>query len=67
MEPLAPPRDVRRVEPALLNCRECERKYRLRNGTAAAAWRSGQLPGRQRGRKIMVSATAANRLFGVGL
>jgi hypothetical protein len=57
----------RRIEPMLLTCRECDAKFRQRKGTAAAAWKAGQLPGRRRGRSILVSATTANRLFGVGV
>ena len=49
----------------LLFAREADRAYRLRNGTAAAAYRSGQIPGRVAGRKILISAKRADELWGV--
>jgi hypothetical protein len=55
------------VKCRLLSCREVDRAYRLRNGTAAEAWRQGQLPGRRSGRRILVSATRADELFGLRL
>lgn len=49
----------------LLTCRECDRLYRRRKGTAAAAWKARQLPGRAVGNRIYVSAKRAEELFGV--
>lgn len=51
--------------PRLLTCRECDRTYRRRKGTAAAMWRSGSLPGRKVGSRIYVSAKRAAELLGV--
>lgn len=53
--------------PVLLTCREADRLYRLRHGTSAAAFRAGRLPGKVRGRAILVSAKRADELFGLGL
>jgi hypothetical protein len=54
-------RDVR-----LLTCREVDRLYRKRKGTAAALYSAKQLPGRREGRAILVSAKRAEELLGVG-
>jgi hypothetical protein len=51
----------------LISCRECDRIYRLRHGTTSAAAKSGQIPHRQRGRAIMVSAKRAAEIWGTKL
>jgi hypothetical protein len=48
----------------LLSCRECDRMYRRRKGTAAAAYRARLLPGRRSGRTLWVSAKHAELIFG---
>ena len=48
----------------LLTCRECDRLYRKRKGTASAAYRSRKLPGRPSGNRILVSAKRAEELWG---
>jgi len=60
----------------LLSSRECDRLYRRRSGTTAAAYRAGQLPGRWTGKAhgihrghcggktLLVSAKHAEFLFG---
>lgn len=53
--------------PRLLTCREVDRLYRCQKGTAAKAFHAGLLPGRKRGRAILVSAKRADELFGLGL
>lgn len=47
----------------LIASRVCDRRYRLRNGTAAGEFRAGRLPGRRTRRAIYVSAQVADRLF----
>lgn len=49
----------------LLYAREADRSFRLRNGTAANAYRAGQIPGRVRGRRVLISAKRAEELWGV--
>ena len=51
------------VDRRLLSCRECDRMYRRRKGTAAAAYRARLLPGRYNGRTLLVSAKHAAELF----
>ncbi len=61
--------------PRLLTANECDRLYRRREGTAAAAYRAGQLRGRwtgkpsrgRPGKTLLVSATQADELFGLAL
>ena len=53
-------RDVR-----LLTCREVDRMYRKRKGTASALFNAKRLPGRREGRAILVSAKRAEELLGV--
>ena len=60
------PQDAR-----LLSCRSCDAAYRLRKGTAAAAYRAGLLPGRwsgkakgRPGKALYVSAKRADELWG---
>lgn len=49
----------------LISCREADRMYRMRNGTAAAAAKANQIPSRRRGRAILISAKRADELWGV--
>ena len=48
----------------LLTCREADRIYRRRKGSAAALFRSGKLPGRPHGNRILVSAKRVEELWG---
>ncbi len=55
----------------LISCGECDRMYRRREGTAAAAYRAGLLPGRwsgkptkgRPGKTLYVSVKYAAELF----
>jgi hypothetical protein len=47
----------------VLSCRECDRAFRLRHGTAAQAVRAGRLPHTRRGRWMLVPAAFAAKLF----
>ena len=51
----------------VLSLAEVERAYRLRHGTAGEDFRAGKLPGRKRGRAIIVSAKRAEELYGFSL
>lgn len=66
ISPAMRPRRARqgRTDARLLSCRQVDALYRLRKGTAAAAFRAGSLPGRERGRAIYVSAKRAQELYG---
>ena len=56
---------MKRRDKRLLSLRECERIYRLRNGTAGDAFRRGLLPGRKTPKATWVSAKRAEELWGI--
>ncbi|MEY2800522.1 MAG: hypothetical protein RL513_106 [Pseudomonadota bacterium] len=47
----------------LISSRASDRKFRMRNGSTAAAVRARRLLGYRRGRTILVSAKRAEQLF----
>lgn len=49
----------------VLTLSEVEALYRLRHGTATADYKAKKLPGRAKGRAILVSAKRAEELYGV--
>ncbi len=53
-----------KIDVRLLSCTEADRIYRMREGTARAAYLAGRIPGRPRGRVVYISAKIADELWG---
>ena len=49
----------------LLTCREADRIYRMRKGTASAHFKAGKIRGRRTRKSILISAKRAEELWGV--